>query len=37
MNTYWLVGEKNDPQTGVESKQLLREVRKDGKQLRHTV
>ena len=37
MNTYWLVGEKDDPQTAVQLKQLLREVRKDGKQLRHAL
>jgi len=37
MNTYWLVGENSDPQTEVQLKQLLREVRKDGKQLRHAL
>ena len=37
MKTYWLVGEKNDPQTAVLLKQLLHEVRKDRKQLRHAV
>jgi len=37
MNTYWLVGEKDDPQTAVQLKQLLREVRKEGKQLRHAL
>jgi len=37
MNTYWLVGEKDDPQTAVQLRQLLREVRKDGKQLRHAL
>jgi len=37
MNTYWLVGEKDDPNTAAHLKELLREARKYGKQLRHAL